>query len=265
MTSGTNEPPEGIAPSHENQAPQHYGATPPPPDQQYGRPGQPPTYGPAPGQQPYGAPGQQPYGAPGQQPQYGVPPQQQPYPQPSPYGQYGGYASVPTPYGAPTSAPAGGQAFGVAGAVVAVLGAAAGAIAVTVLKWYSTLVLSTGDARFKRAHFSDVHDLITSLQTGANGFGKVYFSWLGYVLLAAAVVFALLANAPTPARTGLRVFGALVGLAGIALTFLGIRFINGITYSQFLKHANVGFYVMLGAFALTTIASLLPAPSRARI
>jgi hypothetical protein len=251
MTSGYNEPPEGGQPSFEKQPPpeQQYGSPPPPPEQQqYGRPAQAPTYGPPPNQpvqQPqYGAPPQQPYGA----------PQQQAYGQP-PYGQYGG-GYQPAPYGAPRSTPSHGQAFGTVGAVVALIAAAAGAVAVTALKWFSTL---------GRAHFSDVHDLVKGLGPVANGFGKAYFSWLGYLLLAAAVVFALLANAPTPARVPLRIFGFLVGLGGMGVTFLGIKFSNNATYKDFLKHADVGFYVMLGAFALAAIASIIPAPSSTRI
>lgn len=253
MTSGYNEPPEG-SPFFEQQPPpeQQYGAPPaeqPQHQQQYGRPAQAPTYGPPPNQ-------------PAQQPPYGAPQQQQPYGQPPygqpPYGQGqpGQYGAQPAPYGAPRSAPAQGQAFGTVGAVVALIGAAAGAVAVTALKWFSTL---------GRAHFSDVHDLVMGLGPVANNFGKAYFSWLGYLLLAAAVVFALLANAPTPARTALRVVGFLVGLAGMGLTFLGIKFSNNAGFKDFLKHADIGFYVMLGAFALAAIASIIPAPSRTRI
>jgi hypothetical protein len=238
MTSGYNEPPEGGQPSYENQ---------PPPGPQYGRPAQAPSYGPPPNQP---VPSQQ-YGAP-------PPPYGQPYGQ-DPYAQQYGYQA--TPYGAPRSAPGQAQAFGTVGAVVALLAAAAGAVAVTALKWFSTLPQAAGG----RAHFSDVNDLVKGLGPVASGFGKAYFSWLGYLMLAAAVVFALLANAPTPARTALRIFGFLVGLAGMGLTFLGIKFSNNANFKDFLKHADVGFYVMLGAFALAAIASIIPAPSQHRI
>jgi hypothetical protein len=238
----------------------------PPPEPQYARPGEPASYGPPPQQQ-YGAPPPQPYGPP---PQGYGPPAQGYGPPPQGYGQeYGqapyGYAQ-PAPYGAPRTTPAQGQAFGTVGAVVALLGAAAGAVSVTALRWYTALTVNGEHPSWARGHFSDIHDLIKeSLGTNANGFGKAYFSWLGYLLLTAAVVVALLANAPTPARAALRVFSFLVSLAGAGLTLLGIKFANNATYKDFLKHADIGFYFMIGAFALTLIASIIPAPSQHRI
>jgi hypothetical protein len=243
MTSGT-EPPEGGQPSYGQQPtpPPSYGTPPPPPPQA--------PQAPPPPQAPYGQQPQQPYGQPPQQQQgYGAPPPGQQYGQ-QPGQQPGGYPPPATGYaGGPAPAPA----VGYVGVVLAVLGAAAGIISLTALKWYSTL---------GRAHFSDVHKLIKGLGSEANGFGKAYFGWLAWVLLAVAVVVAILANLPTPARSALRALGALISLAGIGLTFLGIKFANNTRYSQFIKHANIGFYVLLGAFALTLIGSIIPAPQR---
>ena len=241
MTSGT-EPPEGDQSPYGQPPtpPPSYGTPPPPPQQPYGQPAQPQ----------YGQPAQPQYGQPGQ-PQYGQPPQQG-YGAPPAQPQYGGGYAPPATSGYSTRPP--GPGLGIVGIVLAVLGAAAGVVALTALKWFSTL---------GRAHFNDIHKLTNSLGSEANGFGKAYFGWLAWVLLAVAVVLAIAANLPTPASSALRAVGAVVGLAGIGLSFLGIKFANNTSYSQFIKHANVGFYVLLGAFLLTTIASLVPANRRA--
>ncbi len=239
-----------------------------PPQQPYGQPPAQPY-----GQQPYGQPQPPPYGQPqtyGQPPQeqYGQPLQQQPYGQPAqPYGQppqgqygqaqqqygqpiYGGSAPPPSPYVSTTS----GQTFGIVGAALALVGAVLGVISLTAVKWFS----DTG-----KAHFSDIHDIVKALGSEGTGMGKVYFGWLAWVLLAAAVVTALLANLPSSASAALRSLGVLVSLVGIGLTFLGIKFATNTKYSDFLKHANVGFYLVLGAFLLTAIGSAIGPGRRA--
>jgi hypothetical protein len=146
---------------------------------------------------------------------------------------------------------------GVVGIVLALAGAALGIISLTAVRWFSDV--GPGNS----GKFPNIHNLIKLLHTDATGIGKAYFNWLAWTLVIAAAALALLANLPTPASSGLRMLGALVGLAGIGLTFWGIDFAHGESYSQFLKHARIGFYLMLGAFLLTTIGSLI-GPRRVR-
>jgi len=230
MTSGENDQPEGTG-QPEQGAPPAYGQPPPPPPAS----GQPPPPAPAYGEQP--AYGQPPAGAAGQQP-------------PGGYGQYqygqpmhGG--APPAPYSQPRAR----LGVGVAGLVFAVAGAVLGVIACTALDWYKGSPAS---------HFSDIHDALKVLHAnGADtGIGYVYFQWLAWALLAAAVILAILACLPSPASAGLRVLGALVSLAGIGITFWAIDIAHGIAYTTFLKDARVGFYFMLAAFLFTFIGSL---------
>jgi hypothetical protein len=227
MTSGENDPPAGAG-QPEQAAPSGYGQQPPPPAY-----GQQPAYG---GQPAYG-----------QQPAYGG--QQQP---PGGFGQY--QYGQPTPGGAPPPAPytqpRARYGVGVVGIVFAIVGGVLGVVAFTALDWFS------GN---DPSHFSDVHDVLklAHAQHVDNGAAYLYFSWLGWALLAAAVVVAILACLPSPASPGLRVLGALLGLVGIGLTFWAVEFVHGPAYSEFLKHARVGFYFTLGAFLLTFIGSLI--------
>jgi hypothetical protein len=253
MTSGT-EPPEGGESTFGQQPtppPPAYGS--PPPQQPYGQPPQQP-YAQPPQQAPgYGAPGQQQYGQPQQFGQAQQPYGQQQYGQPQP--QYGGYGP---PASSTYAGPAPARGVGIVGLVLAVLGAVAGIIALTALKWFTSLNQVAG-----HAHFSDIHKLIdNSIGPNATGFGKAYFSWVAWALLAVAVVFAIIANLPTPGASAFRALGAVASLAGIGLSFWGIDFAHHTGYSDFIKHATVGFYVFLGAFVLTLVGSVIPAPIR---
>lgn len=227
MTSGENQPPEGASEPAEGPPP-GYGQQPPP---TYGEP-PPPAYGdqPAYGQPAYGQ--QQPPGGFGQY-QYGQP-------------MYGGGGAPPAPYTQPRAR----FGVGVVGTVLAIVGAALGIIALTALDWYKGSPPS---------HFTDINDAVKVLHANGldTGIGYVYFRWLAWVLLAAAVVVAVLANLPSPASAGLRVLGALLGLAGIGITFWAIDIAHGFAYTTFLKDARVGFYFMLAAFLLTFLASLI--------
>jgi len=239
MTSGENGQPEGSGRPEEGAQP-GYGQQPPPPA--YGQP--------AYGQQPPSAYGQQPPPAYGQPPAGGYGQQQPPA---GGYGQYqygqpmhGGDAPPPAPYTQPRAR----MGVGVAGLALAIAGGVLGVIAFTAVDWFK------GD---RPSHFHDVHNVLKALhaQHLDTAISKLYFDWLGWAVLAAAVIIAILANLPSPASAGLRVLGALIGLAGIGLTFWAIEFAHGVAYSEFLKHARLGFYLTLGAFLLTTIASLL--------
>jgi hypothetical protein len=260
MTSGDEQ-----GPQHPSEQPAW--SPPPPPEQPtYSSPPPPPpppSYGaPAPEQPGYSPPPPTEQPAYPSAPAYGQQYAQQPYGQQQ-YGQQGAYAApAATPYtGAPTAEPA----VGIPGVVAAVLGAILGVLAFTVLNWFDGS---------DHSHFGDVRDVLKLLHTvGADrGTSYLYFNWLAWVLLAVAVVAAIAANLATPIATPLKIFAALVGLAGIALTFIAIDFVGHIPagadtgdtprgYTEFLKHSRVAFYFAIAAFLLTTIAALI-APRR---
>jgi hypothetical protein len=166
---------------------------------------------------------------------------------------YAGSAPPPAPYSQPRAA----DGPGFVGIALAVIGAVLGVIAFTAVDWFES----------GPSHFSDVHDAVNQLdkQGFATGIGKVYFGWLAWVLLAVAVIFAIVANLPTPASGAMRTLGALVGLAGIGLTLWAVEFAHGPAYTQFLKHSRIGFYLTLAAFLLTTIGSLIGPARRTRV
>lgn len=210
--------------------------------------GQPEGSGQPQGQQPGAG---QPYGAPppaGQQ--YGQPPAgygQQQYAQPQP----GGYGPAPGSYG--PGGPAR-ESFNIVGAILVGLGAIALIVSFTAVKWFKDL---------GSAHFSDIHDLTDHISS-ATGLGKAYFGWLAWVLLAVAVIAAIIALLPSSASGAFRALGALAGVAGIAITFIAIKFSDNESYSQFLKHAHIGFYLAVAGFLLVTIGALM-GPSRNRV
>ncbi len=230
----------------------------------------PPGYGPDPTQgqpPPYGQ--QQPYG----QQSYG---QQQPYGQQS-YGQQPAYGQQPG-YGQPGAMgpettrmarldPGPSHGFGVVSAVLTGLGALLVILAFTALDWFGS-----GDVSGSKSKFSDIHKVlgISGLKDLAQGPPKLYFGWLGWALLAAAALTALLAALPTLGAP-FRVIGVLVAVAAIVLTFLAIQLLknNGQVpgdlrgYSAWLKHARTGFYTAVAGFVLMGVGAAI-GPSRSR-
>jgi hypothetical protein len=147
-------------------------------------------------------------------------------------------------------------AFGVLGTVIAAVGAVLVVLAFTMLDW-----LTRGSEA--DSHFRTIHRVLTRDAVPAAGTAKLYFSWLGWALLVAVVVFALLANLPSPLTNAFRVIGALGAAAAIAVTFVAIKLADGPAYSEYLKHARIGFYVAVGGFLLIGIGALVgPAHDR---
>lgn len=203
---------------------QPYGQQPPPPGQpQYG---QPLSAQPQPGQPQYA------------QPQYGQPPPGQPQ-----YGQ---------PQGA-YGRPSGGLTFGIVGAIIAVLGAALCVVAFTAVDWF-THASTDGPS-----HYSDVKKALDGAGGFASGVSKLYFSWLAWALLALALILALIANAPTSAAGPLRPIGLVIALASIAVSFWALKFltVSSPSYTEYLKHARLGFYFAVGGFLLIGIGALI--------
>ena len=236
-----------------------YAQQPPP----YGDPPQGPPYG---QQSPYGQPyDQQPaYGQPydqpyGQQPAYGQPPYGQPYGQPpaygQPYGQQPAYGQQPSygqppygqqqahgqqpAYGQPPHGPAprpAGAGFDLKRLRLGDVVVAAGALlylVLAVLPWID----------FDEVYFSDDYDV--------NGFSFSALVTLGFVLLLAAAVWALL-PAVTELRLGFPRSWVTVGLAGLALLFTLIAWVQTLGY----EFSVVGLLALLVTAAVVAFAVL---------
>jgi hypothetical protein len=137
------------------------------------------------------------------------------------------------------------QTFGTAGALLALLGTVLVAVALTAANWFN-------DSHTRPSNFRATFD---ALESAAAQPAKAYFTWLGWVLLAAALLAALIAVVPT-IGTAFRVIAPLLAVAAIVLTFLAIKLTRSVdiagfpTYGDYLKHARLGFYLAVVGFAL---------------
>ena len=179
----------------------------------------------------------------------------------------------------------------VAGLVLAVIAAVLGILSLFVFGWYRKdySSLSGGAKSSSSSKFSNVHDALTKLQhlIDSNpsagkfislGVAPVYFSWLGYLLIVAAVVLAVISALPTGGAVMLfKVLTAIVALAGIGLTLWAIDLfslapaaqaqVSGSTpsgYGDWIKHTSFGAWAMGLAFLLCLIAALIP-PKRVAV
>lgn len=197
----------------------------------------------------------QPYGPPNEPnpPQYGQPPAQFEQPQygapgQQPYGQPGGrYSAVANAYGEPVGS---GAKFGVVGATLAGIGAVLLVIAFTAVQWFSAFGIGSGT-------FPDVHDGLDAGSSQAAGVADSYFSWLAWLLAIVAVVVAIVANLPSPASGPLRALGAVIAAAAIAISFFAIKLGTTGAYTDYLKHARLGFYFAVAGFLLVGIGALI--------
>jgi hypothetical protein len=149
------------------------------------------------------------------------------------------------PYATPTRRE---DTVGVVGLIIAAIGAALLLVSFLVVDWFS--------ARLGHLDFSELHDGATSGDAGDTWIFKAYFNWLGWALLAVVIVVALAANLPTPVSPALRGLGALVGLAGAAVTFWAIK-IPDVGYSDVLKETRLGFYFAAGGFLIAGIGAVI--------
>jgi hypothetical protein len=209
--------------------------------QPYGDPGEPTTrFG-----DPYRA--EQPYGG---QPAYG---DQSPYgsqqpgnQQPGNQQQYSRRYAAANAYGAPIES---GAKFGVVGTTLAGIGGVLLIVALTAVNWFSQNGVSLS--------FSEVHDRVSANSAAASGMASAYFSWLAWTLTIVGLIVAVAANLPSPASGPLRALGAVLAAAAIAFTFLAIRLYTGNSYSDYISHASVGFYLAVVGFLLIGIGALI--------
>jgi hypothetical protein len=145
------------------------------------------------------------------------------------------------------------QSFGVIGAAIAVVGAILLVVGFTAVNWYS------GGGDSKVSNIRATIDVFGS--DSVTGSAKVYFGWLGWALVIVAVLAAV--GAVTPTIGGpFRVVAIVVSVAGIIMTFLAIELTkSGIDlgvatgYSDYLKHARLGFYFAVIGFLLTGVGA----------
>jgi hypothetical protein len=215
------------------------------------------------------------------QPQQGQPYGQQNYPPQQNYSNTPPATSTATTKGRPN----------VGALVLAAIAAVLGVLSLFLLDWYRKDYSSVngGNTASSNSKFSDVHDAVSKLQhlidstPNAKGFisfgvAPIYFSWLAYLLIAAAVVLAIIAALPTGGAVMLfKVLTAIVALAGIGLTLWAIDLFslapaaqaqttgnvpNG--YGDWIKHTSFGAWAMGVAFLLCLIAALIP-PKRVAV
>ncbi|WP_375484118.1 hypothetical protein [uncultured Jatrophihabitans sp.] len=172
-----------------------------------------------------------------QPPQYG---QQPGYQQPAQGQQRPRFAdSTANPFGAASD-----QAFGIVSTVLALLGGIVGIVALTGLDWFKNGV-----------SFSDTDNLLDNAGDRANGFASAYFGWLAWAFLIVAVVAAVAASFPSPALRIARVVGVVVGIAAAGLSFLALQFGFGPSYTEVIKDARVGFYLLVIAYLLIGVGA----------
>lgn len=171
---------------------------------------------------------------------------QQGYRQQPAYGQQG-YGQ--RGYGQPGGPVAPSDSFGIAPTVLALLGGILVVVAFTAVNWLTGA--SSG--------FTDIHDRLGAAGNGAAGFASAYFSWLAWAFLIVAVVAGVLSSVPTPALRVFRIIGVVVGFAAAGLTLLAIKLSDSsvIPYTQYLKHARLGFYFAVIGFLLAGIGAAI--------
>ncbi len=178
-----------------------------------------------------------------------------------------------------------------AGLVLAAIAAVLGILSLFVLGWYrdNYSSVSGGQNSSSGSKFSKIHDVLNLAQhqIDANptagkyihfGIAPTYFGWLGYLLIAAAVVLAIISALPTGGAVMLfKVLTAIVALAGIGLTLWAIDLVtfdaalrsqlgpnSPSGYGDWIKHTSFGAWAMGVAFLLCLVAALIP-PKRVAV
>jgi hypothetical protein len=152
-------------------------------------------------------------------------------------------------------------------------------LAFTVLDWFETGFFGNGGD----ATFSGVHHALdaTKRQAAAEGISShvsygasdLYFSWLGWLLLVAAVVAAGLALSQFGAPIwGLRWVAAVVAMTGVALTFLALNLVtfegnapnnaDAPSYGDYISHASLGAWSAIAGFLFILVGCFAPGARR---
>ena len=117
------------------------------------------------------------------------------------------------------------------------------------LNWYS------GDV--------SLGDIVDALDApGAKAFPKAYFGWVMFVLLAATVVAALLANTTLAVGGPLRVVSPVLGVAGAALVLVSLHQL--ISSGSIFEHSAIGLWLVLAGFVVAGLSGI-PGPRHRRL
>ena len=150
------------------------------------------------------------------------------------------------------------EKFGAISFLVTAIGTALVVVAFTVVNWFRG-----NDS----SHFRDVHRVLVDSQ----GFGahpqtvaKLYFNWLGWVLLAVLVILAVLAATPTISGP-FRIVAPVVAAGAVVVSVLAVNLFvssdvslgirEGFTY--WLKAARVGLYLAVAGFLAIGVGAAL--------
>jgi Protein of unknown function (DUF2510) len=151
---------------------------------------------------------------------------------------------------APTSSPAG--RIGVAGLIVAAIGAALVVISFAAVSWINTPEVESGATI--RLRFSQFDD------PAITGFSSAYFTWLGWAVFALAVILSVGAALPSSSRAVFMSLGVIAGVAGFLVTLAALGVLSHqahISFSDFVSDfgagpwlAGVGFLVLAAGAGL---------------
>jgi hypothetical protein len=164
------------------------------------------------------------------------------------------------------------------GAALVALGAALVLAAFTIFDWFREGPGFFGGAG-THSTFSDVHTKLVLTQQQAEqkqiakyisfGASRQYFSWLGWVLLLAAVAFGCVAVSRIGGRFwAVKWVAAVVATAGAALTVLALDLVtfeanapnnaDAPSFGEYLTHSGLGAWAAIAGFVLIVAGSLLP-------
>ena len=148
--------------------------------------------------------------------------------------------------------------IGVPGVALMVAGAVMVLVSFTSAAWYAGTrsVDSVGPRTFGSLH-------TLTQYPGTPAVAHAYFSWLAWVLLILAIVFALGANLPTAHANPLRILGALIGMVGAGATYLAIEQPHQGTSGSAFDNAAAGIWLALAGFLLAGAgAAIGPLPAK---
>lgn len=162
--------------------------------------------------------------------------------------------------------------------VLLIAGAAMLLSAYTVLHWFRAgddigFVLTGPSTRAKIEVFLPQIGTLTNGAASATWPARIYFSWLGWVLLVAVLITGLIAALPNRfAVPAGRLGGALAAL-GVVATVLAVKLVGmddptlatfEIGYDGYLSHARLGFWLACGGFLVAGIGAFTIAPRAPR-
>jgi hypothetical protein len=151
-----------------------------------------------------------------------------------------------------------GGSVGGPGALLVLLGAVLVLLSYLTLNWYG--VTGTTDTAPK-ATFNNLHHSVD--QFGGAAAAAVYFDWLSWTLLIAAIVVGTLASLTTRITDAMRVLGFLIGVAGIGCTYYALlQYFDAQADAGALEHnplynATWGLFAVMLGFLLTAVGSVM--------